>query len=279
MTSSLIQVGIPEILSEQLELTEPFYFIILMEQELHFSIDLVPYQSAAKSILFLSPFQMFSVKEKLAEHTKVLKFHGDFYCIEYHKDEVACNGLLFNNIYLQPHVALTQEAFQEITAIIDKIDHLKYSSASFDQAITKTYLQLILAIASKQKILNNKLSLPTTSRKDPIDGFEQLLENKYKTHKSVSFYAEYYNLSSAAFTKKVKQKWGKSPSTLIQERIVLESKRLLHLTPKSIKEIAAELQYLDEFYFSRFFKKMIGVSPKVFREQVGLSIVAKKSML
>ncbi|MGE8378249.1 MAG: helix-turn-helix domain-containing protein, partial [Sphingobacterium sp.] len=120
---------------------------------------------------------------------------------------------------------------------------------------------------------------PTISRKDPIDGFEQLLENEYKKHKSVSFYAEYYNLSSAAFTKKVKQKWGKSPSTLIQERIVLESKRLLHLTTKSIKEIAAELQYLDEFYFSRFFKKMTGVSPKVFREQVGVSIVAKKSML
>ncbi|MCS4227476.1 hypothetical protein [Sphingobacterium sp. BIGb0165] len=126
MTSSLIQVGIPEILSTQLELTEPFYFIILMEHELYFSIDLVPYRSVAKSILFLSPFQLFSVQEKLPDHTMVLKFHGDFYCIEYHKDEVACNGLLFNNIYQQPHVALTQDAFQEIAEIIDKIDHLKY---------------------------------------------------------------------------------------------------------------------------------------------------------
>ncbi|ULT22800.1 AraC family transcriptional regulator [Sphingobacterium sp. E70] len=207
-----------------MELTEPFYFIILMEQELHFSIDLVPYRSAAKSILFLSPFQLFSVQEKLPDHTKVLKFHGDFYCIEYHKDEVACNGLLFNNIYQQPHVALTPEAFQEITAVIDKIDHLKYSHASFDQAITKTYLQLILAIASKQKILTNKLSLPTTSRKDPIDGFEQLLENEYKTHKSVSFYAAYYNLSSTAFTKKVKQKWGKSPPHLFKNVLCSKAK-------------------------------------------------------
>ena len=31
-----------------------------------------------------------------------IAFHGDFYCIEYHKKEVACNGLLFNNIYQQP---------------------------------------------------------------------------------------------------------------------------------------------------------------------------------
>jgi AraC-like DNA-binding protein len=72
---------------------------------------------------------------------------------------------------------------------------------------------------------------------------------------------------------------GKIPSKLIQERLVLESKGQLHLTAKSIKEIAADLQYKDEFYFSRFFKKMVGVSPKVFRKRVGLSIVAEKSML
>ena len=73
----------------------------------------------------------------------------------------------------------------------------------------------------------------------------------------------------------VKKQYGKTPSKLIRERLTLEAKRLLHLTYKSIKEIAHELGFNDEFYFSRYFKKEVGVSPKVFREKVGISIAAK----
>ena len=65
---------------------------------------------------------------------------------------------------------------------------------------------------------------------------------------------------------------------LIQERVTLEAKKLLHLTYKSVKEIAAELNFEDEFYFSRYFKKNVGVSPLRYREKVGISIVAKISM-
>ncbi|KKX52224.1 helix-turn-helix domain-containing protein [Sphingobacterium sp. IITKGP-BTPF85] len=50
---------------------------------------------------------------------------------------------------------------------------------------------------------------------------------------------------------------------------------MLHLTYLSVKEIAAKLQFEDEFYFSRYFKKNVGISPSGFRERVGISIVAK----
>jgi len=58
---------------------------------------------------------------------------------------------------------------------------------------------------------------------------------------------------------------------------VLEAKKQLHLTHKSIKEIAFDLNFEDEFYFSRFFKKNVGLSPKHFRESVGISIVANEA--
>lgn len=73
----------------------------------------------------------------------------------------------------------------------------------------------------------------------------------------------------------VKKQFSKSPSQLINERVILEAKKLLHLTYKSIKEIAQELNFEDEFYFSRYFKKNVGVSPSSYRKNVGISIVAK----
>ena len=73
----------------------------------------------------------------------------------------------------------------------------------------------------------------------------------------------------------VKKQFSKSPSQLINERVVLETKKMLHLTYKTIKEIARELNFRDEFYFSRYFKKNVGVSPSVYRKKVGISIEAK----
>ncbi|MDR0263877.1 MAG: helix-turn-helix domain-containing protein [Sphingobacterium sp.] len=279
MDSSFILLEKLVLFVEKFEISEPLYCILLFEEETHFSVDLIPYHANPKDILFLSPYQLFTLEMTSPRTINILKFHGDFYCIEYHKNEVACNGILFNNIYQVPNVALTAELYEEIMAIMEKIDRLKMSPASYDQSLLKTYLQLILALASKQKMVVNDLQLSRSAYRDVIDDFEQLLEKNYIAHKEVTFYAENYSLSPAVFAKKVRLKWGKSPSKLIQERLVLESKRLLHLSSRSIKEIAAALQYKDEFYFSRFFKKMVGVSPKEFRKQVGLSIVAKKSML
>ncbi|WP_228437426.1 helix-turn-helix domain-containing protein [Chryseobacterium sp. 7] len=71
-----------------------------------------------------------------------------------------------------------------------------------------------------------------------------------------------------SFNRMVKRVLGVSPSKIIQERIILEAKRLLVLSDMSVKEIASELNFQDEFYFSRYFKKSVGLSPKYFRTTI-----------
>jgi AraC-like DNA-binding protein len=53
---------------------------------------------------------------------------------------------------------------------------------------------------------------------------------------------------------------------VIQERLILEAKRLFHYTDKSAKEIAQELGFEDAAHFSRFFKNHMNVSPSDFRK-------------
>ena len=59
--------------------------------------------------------------------------------------------------------------------------------------------------------------------------------------------------------------------------MILEAKKQLHLTRQSIKEIAYNLKFQDEFYFSRVFKKVAKVSPQTFRDKTGISMVADLS--
>ena len=65
---------------------------------------------------------------------------------------------------------------------------------------------------------------------------------------------------------------------MIHERIIIEAKRELYLTNKTVKEIAYELGFSDEFYFSRFFKNNTEVSPQLYREKVGADRASNLSM-
>ncbi|MFB2118325.1 helix-turn-helix domain-containing protein [Parapedobacter sp. 2B3] len=256
----------------------PCYQIILLPAPAEFVVDFTGYKNTTTALLFLSPYQHLSWKTaSIPSATRVL-FHGDFYCIEFHKKEVACNGLLFNNIYLQPVVPVEQDVYREIEQIVGKMRTEGTADAAFSESVIKAYLQLILALASKaKKQLIDAGSLIHTAPGAEGALFQQLLEKHFIMERSAHLYAERLNLSLSAFSKKIKHQLGKPPTALIQERVILESKKQLHLTYLSIKEIAARLGFDDEHYFSRYFKKQVGISPSSFREQVGISIVAQKN--
>ncbi len=251
------------------------YHIILLDNKERFSIDFVEYISPKPSILFVSPYQNVAWICKNPTAVTQICFHADYYCIAYHKKEVACNGILFNNIYLNPFVSIKESTYQEIKAIVEKMKREMSSDNPFSESIIKTYLQLILAICSKEKsIALNFEQINTTVSKEVLS-FQHLLEIYFLTERSVAFYASKLALSPNSFSKKIKQQLIKTPTQLIQERVVLEAKKLLHLTHKSVKEIAFELNFEDEFYFSRYFKKSVGLSPLHYRKNVGISIAAK----
>lgn len=256
----------------------PYYQIILLPSPSEFIVDFTNYKSTSTAVLFLSPYQHLSWKSAAMSSVARVLFHGDFYCIEFHKQEVACNGLLFNNIYLQPVVPVDEHVYEEIELIVGRMATENRTDSTFSESVIKAYLQLILALASKAKkqlvdtdLLTNLLPGP----EGPM--FQQLLESHFTRERSAQFYAEKLTLSLGTFSKKIKQQLGKSPSTLIQDRVILESKKQLHLTYASVKEIASKLGFDDEHYFSRYFKKCVGVSPSRFREQVGISTVAQKN--
>lgn len=261
------------------EFTTENYSVFLWKGFGIFSVDGINYSYSGYNILFLSPYQKMKLVSETEENIHVLLFHGDYYCIEYHKEEVACNGLLFNNIYRNPGVELSEENFNYILELFNHIKKEESEKHPFSESIIKTYIQLILAIGSKQKssIENSIISNEKLPNKNAAE-FQKLLETYFKTEKELSFYSDKLNITNSTLSKAVKKEFAKTPTQLINERIILESKKLLHLTYRSVKEIASELGFADEFYFSRYFKKSVGCSPKNYREKVGISVVAKMSM-
>ena len=255
----------------------PFYQILIFNGSAKFEINFIQYECSDSTILFLTPYQQFKWLDTNESALHLIQFHGDYYCIEYHKNMISCNGILFNNIYEKPFFNINESYYDEIVNTIEKMENeIKNEIVNpFTDSIVKSYLQLILSISSKEKSKCLTDLKPNELPNKDLVYFQDLIENYYKTERSMTFYAAKFSLSTDAFSKKVKKQFSKSPSQLINERIILEAKKLLHLTYKSIKEISQELNFEDEFYFSRYFKKNVGVSPSLYRKNVGISIVAK----
>lgn len=95
--------------------------------------------------------------------------------------------------------------------------------------------------------------------------FKSTLEHNFTTVKSPTEYAEHLNISTPYLNECVKSTTGQSVTYHIQQRIILEAKRLLYHSNKSIKEIAGELGYHDYSYFIRLFVKVTKMTPVTFR--------------
>ncbi len=225
-------------------------------------------------LLSFAPYQPFMLTAEGAMEGIVIHFHPDFFCILKHHQEVACNGVLFNNIYQPPFVELDAASRQTIEMVLDQIRTEMQNPALAQYELLVSYLKILLITAARlKKTQQPELFANDVTDKEPfvLQNLKNYIELHYKSKHSASDYAELLNISPKALAKLTKAHFNKTLTMLISERIIIEAKRELYLTNKPVKEIAYELGYDDEHYFSRFFKNNAEVSPQVYRETVGFA--------
>ena len=135
-----------------------------------------------------------------------------------------------------------------------------------------SYLKIFLITASRLKTDQQpEAAQSVTNAEGPfiLQKLKDHIELNYKTLHTPGDYADMLNISPKALAKITKAHFNKTLTNMIAERIIIEAKRELYLTNKTVKEIAYELGYNDESYFSRFFKTNADVSPQLYRETVG----------
>ncbi|MCB0642968.1 MAG: helix-turn-helix transcriptional regulator, partial [Phaeodactylibacter sp.] len=95
--------------------------------------------------------------------------------------------------------------------------------------------------------------------------FINQVEADFAKNRSIEDYAHQLNISSRHLNRLIKQIAGSTLNQLIQQRRLLESKRLLRYSNKTISEIAYRTGYSDPSYFIRIFKKETDQTPAAFR--------------
>jgi AraC-like DNA-binding protein len=95
-----------------------------------------------------------------------------------------------------------------------------------------------------------------------------LIEQKFKTEHTVSYYASELGVSPRKLGDIVKLYTGKYASDVIDDRLIAEAKRLLLFSDLTVKEIAFELGFEEHSYFTKVFKKLTGKTPSDFKPPI-----------
>jgi len=234
--------------------------------------DFSEYDFIQNTLFAFSPYQPFMFQTDEQIQGNVINFHPDFFCIHKHHQEVACNGVLFNNIYNPPFVALDENANSTFKMLLEQITVEMQNPALAQYELLVSYLKIFLITASRLKAeQQTEIQINPEENKEPfiLQNLKNYIETHFKTKHSASDYADLLNISAKTLAKLTKTHFNKTLTDLISERIVIEAKRELYLTNKAVKEIAYELGYIDEYYFSRFFKNNADISPQAYRDTVG----------
>jgi AraC-type DNA-binding domain-containing proteins len=269
--SSLKTIGLLYVNNETIddingETYKSYIKVLYLPEGYKITVDFAAYATHQPTLFFVGPNQFLQIEQLGAQPGYLVFYNRDFYCIQIHDQEVACDGLLFNNINNMPQVDIPAGADVFITLLRQMEEEFQLNDPGLEEMV-RTYLKQLLIKATrlwKQQHLEKSMA-KQHSDVEFFRKFTRLVDAEYKTKHTVADYAELLLMSPKTITHKFKRLKLPQPNEVIKNRIVLEAKRLLIHTSLSAKEIAHDLGYDDPAYFSRLFQVKTGHSPSAFR--------------
>lgn len=218
------------------------------------------------SLLFFVPYQHIRLAPDQRVHGEVIRFHANFLCVETFHAEVGCSGVLFNDPYGVPVVTLDAQSRSEVAGLFDRIRLEQAGRGLAFNEVMLACLKVLLILATRLKSSTAACGPGADLRHPLLSELRDLIEQNYGTLHTPADYARRLHVTAKTLGRIVRENLGTTPTELIRNRILIHAKwQLLH-TLRPVKEIARELGFSDELYFSRLFRKATGHSPTFFRE-------------
>jgi len=241
-----------------------FYLVMLFTKGSgKHSIDFNTYTVNRGSVFFMSPSEIHSWNLSDDADGYVLFFKHSFYLMD------ALSKQLFKLPFFKSkdkirHVLLNEEELKNIETVFKSIVIEAESALAFKNAILRSYLDVLLFKFADIITINNDERIQPISL---VPELAILIESFFMEHQPVSFYAEKLNTTSQQLNSITKNYLDKTVAELIQERMIAEAKRLMVYSSLTISEIAYQLNFNDNSYFNRFFKKAEKCTPEQFRKR------------
>lgn len=251
-------------ISQELHRHDFFYILALEKGAGIHEIDFISYEVGDHSLFFMRPGQVHQHTLKAESTGFLLEFKTDFY----HPQDKASNHHLRKasgkNFY-----QTDPEKFKKLFSLLIYIfQEYTEKQKGYQEVIKANLGVLFIELIRQSHSTTIHLNSTNPYMQERLEDFFELLENNVTTEKQISHYADMLHLSLHQLNTITKTSLNKTGSELINDYIILESKRYLLATSNQVNQIAYHLGYEDVSYFIRFFKKHTGYSPEAYRHNL-----------
>ena len=168
----------------------------------------------------------------------------------------------------EPKLALPHATAQHLaTRMREIIAYLHSDHIYKGEALRMLYTVFLLDVQNAQQQTISRRQTPQRVEEIFI-GFIRLLPQLFAEHRDIAFYASRLNISRVYLSRVVRQVTGRSVIDFINGMLLMEASFLLRTSSMSISQIADYLHFADSSSFSRFFSRLYGVCPKVYRKRL-----------
>ena len=222
------------------------------------------------TLLFLNKDTVQRFDKKGGFDGKAILFTDSFFCKTEANTKFLRSSILFNDLFsvaqlhLQKSATLFADLFQQMET------ELKNSKDNYQSDILQNQLHNVLLHSDRERRKQNFTEVKKGADLDYVMLFKDLLENQFHKQKLVSNYAEQLRVTEKRLNQATSKVLDKSPKQMIDERIMLEAKRLLAHTNESVKEIGFTLGFDEPTNFIKYFRKHHHSTPVEFREKFSL---------
>ncbi len=112
---------------------------------------------------------------------------------------------------------------------------------------------------------HNRDNRTTASKNSIVERFIELVQEHYRDERLIGFYADKLCITPKYLSKLVKENTGRSAGEWIESHVILEARAMLQSSDMTIQQIAASLNFPNQSFFGKYFKRATGLSPKQFR--------------
>ena len=173
----------------------------------------------------------------------------------------------YSNFFNFTNIQLTGESSFDKLGCICGVISAEYKQETIDYTTIRHLTNGIISMIDAEQKKNIPVEREIRSTQiTAFNNFLRILEDNFRRDEGVSFYADKMNMSERNLNIICRNNFRKSVSEIIETRKLIEAKRMLLYTDKTVAEIGFELGYNEKSYFTRVFHARTDLTPSRFRE-------------
>ena len=229
-------------------------------------VDFIPIAIQPNTLLFINKNRVHLFDQSGEYDGWVLLFTDAFFSQNPQDAQFLHSTILFHDLLDIPTLQVDQTQTDLSLVIRQLKDELTLQADTVHESILKNLLHNLLLLADRERRYQGFSEIKKGPSLTYTLSFNELLESQFKQQKSVQQYAQQLGITERRLQQATAAAVGKSPKQLIEDRLMLEARRLLVHTHYSSKEIGFGLGFEEPTNFTRFFRQKQGQTPAQFRK-------------